>query len=167
MEKISIGIADDHALFRRGMMAMLASEKKLQFVIEANDGQDLVNLLKVKEEPDVILLDLRMTKLNGIETMHYLRQHHPEIKVIIISVHDDQDIIEHLFENGANAYLNKNSDPEEVISAINNVMVYDFHFNPAAKSALRGIEKRQRKSKIKSLDNNGLSKREIDVLKLI
>lgn len=166
MEKIKIGIADDHQLFRKGMISMLSSEENLEFVIEANNGQDLLNLLKTAPTPDIILLDLRMPELDGVETMDVLKVDYPDIKTIIISVHDDQDIIEHLFEQGTNAYLNKNSDPEEVILAIKNVFYFDFHFNPAAKLALKEIENNQRR--VKTFHGmKDLTQRESDVLSLI
>lgn len=167
MNKIKIGIADDHALFRKGMMAMLSHDEQLEFIIEAENGQDLINLLKSSEEPDILLLDLRMPKLNGVETMDLLRQFHPKVKTIIISVHDDQDIIEHLFEKGANGYLNKNSDPEEVLLAIKNVCQFDFHFNLAATRALKEIEKKQIRISNKLLNKNELTERESDILTLI
>jgi DNA-binding NarL/FixJ family response regulator len=166
MSKIKIGIADDHALFRKGMISMISSIERFIFTLEAEDGRDLLNLLKSEDIPDIIILDLRMPNLNGIETLKILKKEYPNIKIVFISVHDDQDIIEHLFEIGANAYLNKNSNPEEVFLALENVFNYDFHFNPAAKLALKEIERSNSKKKFVYKESI-ITRRESEILSLI
>ncbi|MBL4709072.1 MAG: response regulator transcription factor [Flavobacteriales bacterium] len=138
---IRIGIAEDQALFRKGIVGLLNSFRGFQVVVEAENGIDLLKkyeeLIACEEDyPDITLLDLNMPEMDGIKATEKLKSLIPEKKIIIISSHNDQDIIVHLYEKGANAFLDKNAEPEEVQLAIRSVMQNDFYFNEAAKEAL-------------------------------
>src|SRR5918996_3827088 len=108
---IKVAIADDHALFRTGVKTSLSIRKDIQMVAEAENGMQLLNLLK-HIEPDVILLDIQMPIMDGIQTLPEIRKIRPEAKVIILSMHNDHSMISKLMEIGANSYLTKNSDSE-------------------------------------------------------
>jgi DNA-binding NarL/FixJ family response regulator len=116
-QAIKVAIADDHALFRAGVKTALAVKKDVELVAEADNGMQLLNLLK-HVEPDVILLDIQMPIMDGIQTLPEIRKAHPQVKVIILSMHNDHSMISKLMEIGANSYLTKNSDSETIYQAI-------------------------------------------------
>src|SRR5438552_18855289 len=114
MEKtIKYAIADDHKLFRKGIIAVLEDSPGFKLVLEAQNGRDLLNNFN-KAKPDIILLDLRMPEMDGIETTVEIRKQNEDVKIIIISMLDDEKYVIHLMEIGANGYLLKNAEPEEI-----------------------------------------------------
>src|SRR5258708_2889597 len=101
-QAIKVAIADDHALFRAGVKTALAVKKDVELIAEADNGMQLLNLLK-HVEPDVILLDIQMPIMDGIQTLPEIRKVHPHVKVIILSMHNDHSMISKLMEIGANS----------------------------------------------------------------
>ncbi len=115
--KIKIGIADDHKLFRKGLISLLSLYEDLQVIWEAVDGKDLLE--KVKEEiPDITLVDINMPKLSGIEATKKLTHSYPHIRIIALSMYEDEGHIRAMMENGAKGYLIKDSDPSEIYISI-------------------------------------------------
>jgi len=164
---ISIAIAEDQALFRKGMIAMLNSVEDFEVVIEAENGQILLEQIKRSNVfPNLIVLDLRMPEMDGLKATELLKSDYPESNIIIISAHDDEDIIAHLYELGANAFLDKNAEPEEVEYGIRSVLKNGVYLNNAAKQALDEISKMQKKSAI-TFKEDLLTNRELEVIKLI
>ena len=114
---IRVAIADDHALFRAGVKTAMAVKKDIELIAEADNGMQLLNLLK-HVDVDVILLDIQMPIMDGIQTLPEIRKLKPDAKVIILSMHNDHSMISKLMEIGANSYLTKNSDSETIYQAI-------------------------------------------------
>jgi DNA-binding NarL/FixJ family response regulator len=113
--RIRIAIADDHILFRKGLRALLSGFDEVQVLFEAGDGQELLERLdSIPELPEVVLMDLQMPTLDGLQTTRLLRVQYPNIRVIIISMHDEPELIESLKAEGAYGYLLKNASPEEM-----------------------------------------------------
>jgi DNA-binding NarL/FixJ family response regulator len=110
-------IADDHKIFRKGLRLALADDTKLKLVGEAGNGVELLQLL-AKQLPDIILLDLKMPEMDGIEAMKQIRANYPAVKIIILTMYDDEQFILHLMEGGANGFLVKNAEPEEIKMAL-------------------------------------------------
>lgn len=169
MSPIKVAITDDQVLFRRGIASIINTFEGISIVLEADNGRMLLDTLQTLESlPDVVLLDLSMPELNGIETTKILHVSYPSIKIIILSVYGEDRFVTHLMELGVNAYLFKNVEPEEVERAIRTVMDKDFYFNEAFLNAMKNrlANKRQ---KILLTDNipSTLTSREIEVLKLI
>ena len=169
MSSIKVAITDDQVLFRRGIASIINTFEGISIVLEADNGRMLLDSLQTLESlPDVVLLDLSMPELNGIETTKILHVSYPSIKIIILSVYGEDRFVTHLMELGVNAYLFKNVEPEEVERAIRTVMDKDFYFNEAFLNAMKNrlTNKRQ---KILLTDNipSTLTAREIEVLKLI
>lgn len=169
MANIRVAITDDQVLFRRGMASIINTFENISIVLEADNGRILLDSLQGTEPiPDVVLLDLSMPELNGIETTKLLHAHYPSIKIIILSVYGEDRFVTHLMELGVNAYLFKNVEPEEVERAIRTVIDKDFYFNEAFLNAMKNrlTNKRQ---KITLTDNipSTLTSREIEVLSLI
>ncbi|MEP6845968.1 MAG: response regulator transcription factor, partial [Panacibacter sp.] len=105
---IRYAIADDHKLFRRGVIAVLEDTPYLKLVLEAENGRELLDNLN-KAKPDIILLDLKMPQMDGIETAIEIRKLDNDVKIIVISMLDDEKYVIHLMEIGANGYLLKNA----------------------------------------------------------
>ena len=169
MAYICVAITDDQVLFRRGMASIINTFENISIVLEADNGRILLDSLQNFEPiPDVVLLDLSMPELNGIETTKLLHIHYPSIKIIILSVYGEDRFVTHLMELGVNAYLFKNVEPEEVERAIRTVIDKDFYFNEAFLNAMKNrlTNKRQ---KITLTDNipSTLTSREMEVLSLI
>ena len=117
MKIINIGIADDHKLFRKGLISLLALYDDLKVIWEASDGKEL--LVKVDEElPDILLVDVNMPKLSGIEATKKLILKYPKIKIIALSMYEDHGHILAMIESGAKGYLIKDSEPSEIYISI-------------------------------------------------
>ncbi len=117
---INVVIADDHELFRDGLKLMLNSAEGINLTGEAWDGRELINLIK-KQQPDVVVTDIKMPITDGVEATKFIMQNYPAIKVIALSMYDDEELILEMFEAGAIGYLLKNADKSEVIEAIHTV----------------------------------------------
>lgn len=166
MKKIRVALIDDHLLFRRGMAAILKTYDEVEITLQASNGAAL--LAKLEENTvDVILLDLEMPEMDGIQTTKKLKIQFPAIKVLILSMYDDDHFIQHLMEVGANGYLLKDAEPDEVILAVQSVYESGFYFNArVSKVVLAGLAK---KNKVKPVfrGNVQLTDREVEVLRLI
>jgi DNA-binding NarL/FixJ family response regulator len=162
---IKVAIADDHALFRAGVKTALSAKKDIALVAEADNGMQLLNLLR-HIEPDVILLDIQMPIMDGIQTLPEIRKLRPEAKVIILSMHNDHSMISKLMEIGANSYLTKNSDSETIYQAIKTCFEQEFFFNELTNKALLTGLRTKRHDTIGSQEAN-LSEKETRVLKLM
>ena len=128
MDQIKIGIADDHKIFRKGVILSLRQYTNLSFIIEADNGDEMIEKLAT-EKPDVILLDLRMPGKDGIEATKEISKKYPDIRILILTMYEDERFVSHLMENGANGYLLKNAEPAEIKKAILEVMVKGFYLN--------------------------------------
>lgn len=115
---IRVAVVDDHLLFRKGLHALISGFAGMDVLFEAGDGQELLERLDFGVVPDVILMDLQMPVLDGLQTVRLLRVQYPYVRVIIISMHDEPELIENLRNEGAHGYLLKNANPEEVRKAI-------------------------------------------------
>ena len=169
MKTITIAIADDQMLFRRGMAAIINSFEGMTVVCETDNGRKLLTFLETTtQKTDVILMDLSMPELNGIDTMKIIHEKYPDQKVIILSVHNEEKFVIHLIELGANAYLFKNAEPEDVENAIRGVVEKGFYFS---ESLMLTFQRRlnNKKTHVSVHDNIPitLTIREIDVLNQI
>ena len=162
---IKVIIADDHALFRAGVKTALSIKKDVELIAEADNGMQLLNMLK-HIEPDVILLDIQMPIMDGIATLPEIRKLYPHVKVIILSMHNDHSMISKLMEIGANSYLTKNSDSENIYNAIKTCYEQEFFFNELTnKALLTGL--RTKRSDPGAQQEINLSEKELTILKLM
>jgi DNA-binding NarL/FixJ family response regulator len=162
---IKVIIADDHVLFRAGVKTALSVKKDVELIAEADNGMQLLNLLK-HFEPDVILLDIQMPIMDGIQTLPEIRKMYPHVKVIILSMHNDHSMISKLMEIGANSYLTKNSDSETIYQAIKTCYEQEFFFNELTnKALLTGL--RTKRTDLGIPQDVNLTEKELTVLKLM
>ena len=134
---IKIAIADDHKIFRDGIKMALTPKEDLKMIWEAEDGKDLLHKMTIKQ-PDLLLMDIRMPEIDGINAIEMLRKEYEGLKIIVLSMYDDQQMISKMMEMGANAYLTKTTDPDEIYEAILTCMNEDFYFNQLVNKAVMG-----------------------------
>jgi len=167
MSNIRIAVVDDHSLFRKGLISILQQVADFEVVMEATNGQEFIDKLP-STQVDVVLMDIQMPQLDGTKATEIIRQKFPEVKVIILSMHDEDKYILHLMEIGANGYLLKDNDPEEVEKAIRKVIETDIYFSDfVSKVMMRKITRKTQQDKKIFNYKTDLSDREIEVLKLI
>ena len=166
MDFVKVAIADDHKIFRKGVILSLRQFNNIKFVQEAENGQEFINGL-VESNPDVILMDLKMPVKDGIESTKYINKHFPSIRIIILTMYEDERFVGHLMDSGANGYLLKSTDPAEIKKAISDVMRTGFYLNNFVNRIL--IKKNYSKQKFNPTLNSEvvISAREKEVLTLV
>ncbi|TMU84097.1 response regulator transcription factor [Bacillus sp. BHET2] len=113
----NIVIIDDHQLFREGVKRILEFESSFNVVAEGDDGSEAMNLVET-HEPDVVLMDINMPEINGVEATRELMAKYPDTKVIILSIHDDENYVNHALKTGALGYLLKEMDSDALVDAV-------------------------------------------------
>ena len=165
-EPIKVAIADDHVLFRAGVKSALSVHKDIKMIAEADNGMQLLTVLK-HIQPDVILLDIQMPIMDGIITLPEIKKLYPEIKVIMLTMHNDHTMISKLMELGANSYLTKNSDSEIIYQAIKTVHEQEYYFNQLTNKALIDGLRTKRQAEASLPVDAKLSDKEIAILRMI
>lgn len=162
-KKINIAIVDDEALFRKSLLYVLKREKNIKVVFDGANGKEIIQYLKSDENlPDIILMDIRMPMMDGVETSKIILEQYPEIKIIIVSSVESPRFVEVMVRYGASSYLLKTSQPQKVVHTINQVHEHGVCFDPEMMSII--INSRRNKQPISSHE---LSKREIEILQLL
>jgi len=160
----TIVLTDDHALLRNGLAELV---KKLGHTVlfEADNGKDFIRQLDVKNCPDVILLDINMPEMDGYETAQWIKEHHPDIKVLALSMYDNENSIIRMLKCGAKGYILKDSEPAELKAAIEDVVNKGYYYSDLVSGklihAINRIE--DEGSAVNTLVN--LNDRETDFLK--
>lgn len=161
MTKLKIYIADDHTFVRKGMIRLLNTFERIGDVKEAANGKELIALVQ-GEAPNIVILDLEMPVLNGFECAKHLVENHPEVKILILTMHTEEVFILNLMELGVHGFLNKNAEPEEVEKALYSIADRDFYRNDIINLVLQNKIKRHR-----NVGSTQLSARELEILLLI
>jgi DNA-binding NarL/FixJ family response regulator len=166
MKVIKVAIADDHKIFRKGVILSLRPFTNIKFVQEASNGEELLEQLPATQ-PDVVLMDLRMPLKDGIETTKILSKQYPNIHVIILSMYEDERFVYHMMENGAHGYLLKNAEPQEIRKAIMDVHEKGYYLNNFVNRILLKRSHARQKA-VPSIQNEiTLTEKEKDVLQFI
>ena len=166
MGVIKVAIADDHKIFRKGVVLSLRTFTNIKFVLEAENGDELIKGVE-EADPDVILMDLRMPGKDGIETTKFISKKYPKIKIVVLSMYEDERFVYHLMENGANGYLLKNAEPQEIRRAIMDVHEKGYYLNNFVNRILLK-RSHARQKVIPSLNSEiTLTDKEKDVLRFI
>ena len=163
---LKVIIADDHVLFRAGVKTALSLKKDIRIIGEADNGQQLLHLLK-HLQPDVILLDIQMPIMDGITALPEIKKLYPEIRIIMLTMHNDHSMISRLMELGANAYLTKNSDSEVIYEAIKTCYTNEYYFNDLTNKALLDGLRTKRNADTFAPAEIKLSDKEKHILKLM
>ncbi|KAF2333031.1 response regulator transcription factor [Flavobacterium ginsenosidimutans] len=164
---IKIALVDDEILFRKGISFLLQREDNVEVIFEASNGEDLISQLNENEiKPDIIIMDLKMPVLNGVEATKIIRKAFPDIKIIALTSYDTKSFIANMIQVGAVAYLIKNTTPKDLILTIREVAAKGFYYN---ENVLKTIQETivSPKNTKGGLDTSFLSPREVEVLQLI
>ncbi|NLC58797.1 MAG: response regulator transcription factor [Armatimonadetes bacterium] len=166
-QKIRLLLADDHAVFRSGLRLLLSEQPDMEVVGEAADGEEAIR--KTKElNPDILLLDITMPGISGLEALDRIKKEHPQVKVVMLTMHDDESYMERIMTSGGSGYVVKKAADTEVIQAIRVVHQGGVYLHPTMTRAL--VNQLQRKTIAQERQShlgNKLSEREREVLKLI
>ncbi len=166
MRKIRILLADDHKLMRSGLRVLLEQQAGLTVVAEASDGREAVALVP-SHKPDVLVMDIGMPNLNGIEAATQITQSHPEISIVMLSMHSDESYVLRALKAGAKGYLLKDSAEADLIRAVHSVAEGKSFFSPAVSKVL--LDDYVRKLKRSGTDDpyDLLTPREREILQLV
>jgi len=163
--QISVLIVDDHALIREGIRKILSLESRFQILPEAASGREAIELCR-RFKPDIVLLDINLPDLTGIEVCKIIKGEHPETGVIALTIHDQEEYIVEMIRNGIAAYLLKDVSPDQLINTILQVAEGKLFISP---SLMGKIFKQINKLSTKPPENKpmGLTEREVEVLRLV
>lgn len=167
---INVLIADDHMLLRKGIRNVLEFEPDLAVIGEAEDGEETLALVQ-ELQPDVLLLDINMPKLNGLEVTRKLHGCEWKVKVIVLTIHDDENYIVEVIKSGAAGYLLKDVEPSMLVKAIRTVFEGETFIYPTLAKKLFGELNRMEERKLETISqrrkDERLTYREIEVMELI
>ena len=167
MNRITVLLAEDHTIVREGLLALLKLERDIQIVGEASNGRQAVALAS-KLCPDVIVMDIAMPLLNGLEATRQILQFTPSTKVLVLSAHGDDAYVEQVMALGASGYLIKQSGAHALAHAIREVHKGNTFFSPSISKRLKSHDKKARaRGDLPGKKPNGLTSRETEVLQLI
>lgn len=163
---IKIIIADDYKIYRDGLKVGLSADENLEVIAEADNGQQLLSILETCT-PDVIIMDLKMPVMDGMEATRMVRRFYPSIKILIVTMYEDEKFIIHMMEAGANGYLLKNAEPEDIRRSIHALHENGYYFNDLVNKAM--LKRLVVKNNIKVYFNQDaeLTDKELQVLRLI
>jgi len=172
MKKSRIIVADDHSVVRSGLRLLLQSSPDFTVVAEAENGEEAVALVD-RHKPDVVIMDISMPKLNGIEATGLMKQSNPDLKIIILTVHEDEEYVYQMLRAGASGYVLKSAGKKEIFAAIRSALSGDRFFSPGiSKLIIEGFirrDKEQRPGQEQPVTHSRqpLTRREVEVLQYI
>lgn len=171
MRKTRILLADDHDVVRSGLKALLRSARDFAIVGEAADGEEAVR--RVDEcHPDVVMMDISMPRLDGIGATKLIKQRHPDVKVLVLTVYDDEEYVYQILRAGGSGYILKNAGKQEIVDAIHAVAAGERFFSPGVSRVIidgfikRALEQDTAVSRPAAADSP-LTKRETEILRYI
>jgi DNA-binding NarL/FixJ family response regulator len=151
----TLAIIDDHALFRQGLVSLLSESKELKIIFEAEDGTDMIRKMKTNLIPDVMLMDINMPNMNGYESTKWIKLHYPCIKVLALSMFEEEKPIIEMLKSGAGGYMLKQSKAQDLVHAIKTIHIQNFFMNELVSiRLLNNIQNPLVKSKINKGDLN-------------
>jgi DNA-binding NarL/FixJ family response regulator len=166
MEKKKIAIAEDHHLVRDGLKAIINSQDDMEVIGEAKDGIEAIRMVK-HVLPDLLLLDLSMPRLGGVSVLKDVKKQYPDVKILVLSIHESDTYVLEVFEAGADGYCTKDSRREELVMAINRVLEGRTYISPMiADNVMEGYLESRKKLKSESVWDT-VTAREREVLKLL
>ncbi len=165
-EEIKVVIVDDHKLFRKGMAGLLGNFKNCNVLYEANNGEELTRHISAKNCPDIVILDINMPVMDGYETATWLKKNFPKMKILALSMNDSEEAIIKMLRAGANGYILKDAEPEELQMALKEVMNKGFYHSDMVSGALINNINKETDNALKNKELPQLNERENEFLKL-
>jgi DNA-binding NarL/FixJ family response regulator len=163
---IRVLLVDDHTILREGVRALLANEPEIVVVGEAGDGREALEKVETLH-PDIVLMDMVMPRMNGLEATGHIKRQHPEVKVLILSMYDDDEYVQQVIQAGASGYVLKGMAADDLILAIREVKAGSSFLNPTVAAKLIEDYVRRVRGDAGDAGDEPLTAREREVLKLI
>jgi DNA-binding NarL/FixJ family response regulator len=164
--KIQVAMADDHVLLRNALASLINSFEDCIVIMQASNGMELVQNFRKKEIPDVVLLDLNMPQMDGMETAQWLQENHPGVHVLMLTMYDSDLALIRLLQAGVRGFLKKDIHPDELHFAIQSVVQSGFYYSHNATGKLVNLFRKQPDNSYSALEKNLLSETDIKFLKL-
>ncbi len=167
MDRIRLLLADDHAVLRAGLKTLFHAQPDIEVVAEAADGEETVR--KSREfAPDIVLMDITMPGLSGLEATQKIKSQNPEVKVLVLTMHEDESYLYQMIRAGADGYVPKKAADTELIAAIRATYRGEHFIHPSMTAGLVAeLRNKEMPSSTVSQDDDGLSEREREVLRLL
>lgn len=167
-QKYRFLIADDHPIFRSGIKALLEQISNFEVVAEAHNGREVLSLME-RHDVDVIIMDIKMPDMNGIEATELVRKRFPQVSILALSMHDEERYIFEMLQAGAQGYILKNTGKQELVTAVNTLAKGESYFSPEVSSKLlhQFIRRRDSEAATERTGFAPITKREKEVLRLI
>jgi DNA-binding NarL/FixJ family response regulator len=166
-ETIKIVLVDDELLFRKGILFLLEREDNIEVVYEASNGIELIDFLnQATTLPDIVITDLKMPFLDGVEATKIIHKEFPEIKIIALTSYDSNSFVANMIDMGASSYIVKNATPQELIKTITEVARKGFFYNENVMKIIQEDFTTNKNNK-KGITNHFLTNREVEILQLI
>ncbi len=166
MRKIKIILVDDHQMFRDGVKSVLSDEENIEVIGEVGNGNDLYELLKSKT-PDLLITDISMPDISGINVTKYVSENYPEVKILILSMHSTEEFITKALSAGANGYLPKDTSMNELLEAINTIYKGDNYFNKEISDTILKSIINKSKWEQENYKKKMLTRREKEIVSLV
>ena len=164
MEQIKIAMVDDHVLLRNALATLINGFDHCKVIYEANNGAELIQKFKSGLMPDLVLLDLNMPVMDGYETAQWLKDHHPDINVLMLTMYDSELTLIRLLQAGVKGFLKKDVEPQELKFAINAVMQSGYYYSTQTAGRLANLFRNSARDNIR-LQNAMLTDKEAEFLK--
>lgn len=166
MNPIRILLADDHALIRTGIRNLLEGRKDFAIVGEASDGEEVLRQV-IALKPDIVIVDISMPKVSGIDATKHIKERFPDIRVLVLTMHENPEYVYQIFKSGASGYLLKNTGKEELIEAIRAVSQGKKFVSPHVSEIMISEYIRKANARDEGSEGTQLTKREREILELI
>lgn len=165
--KANVVLVDDHSLLRNGLASLIKSFGSYNILFEADNGKDFISKLKPKQLPEVVLMDINMPEMDGYEACLWLKNNHPAIKVLALSMYDNENSVIRMFKAGAKGYILKDCDPGELQIALDDVVIKGFYYSEMVTGKLIHTINTLDEEDSQTKNVIQLSEREITFLKMV
>jgi len=165
MTTMNIILADDHRIFRDGLKSLLSENNRINIIGETSSGSELLEMLKT-QHPDVVIVDITMKGMSGIEVSRQITSLYPDIKIMILSMHTNEEFVVNSIKAGAKAYLPKDTSKEELLDAINALYEGNEYFSKMVLDNFLKSYIKKVKAEENLVENEELTQREIEILRL-
>jgi DNA-binding NarL/FixJ family response regulator len=162
---LKVAIADDHALFRKSLKLLVGGFENMEIVVEAANGKELLDQLK-NTPVDILLLDLQMPEMDGFETCAQLNKLYPHIKILILTLINEEDTIKRIMNMGVNGYFTKNTDPFELENAIWKLEDKGFYYEQSLSSIIEKILESEQENSKNLVETPVFTERELEIIRL-
>ena len=165
MKIINVGLADDHILLRNGLAGLISSFDGYSVLFQADNGKDFIKKIELKSPPEIVLMDINMPEMDGYETTVWLKNNHPEVKVLALSMYDNEQAIIRMLKCGARGYILKDIEPAEFKAALESLVNKGYYYSDLVTGKLIHAVNSNDDPRKKSGFQVTLSEREIEFLK--